>query len=113
MSQLAQENNAFNLSQGAPDFDCSADLIDLVHQYMKKGRNQYAPMMGVYELREQISLKSENLYHSSYDVDSEITVTAGGSEAIFSARSEERRVGKECRSGLSSSGISRDAKHVI
>jgi len=85
MSQLAQENNAFNLSQGAPDFDCSADLIDLVHQYMKKGRNQYAPMMGVYELREQISLKSENLYHSSYDVDSEITVTAGGSEAIFSA----------------------------
>lgn len=85
MSQLAQENNAVNLSQGAPDFDCSADLIDLVHQYMKKGRNQYAPMMGVYELREQISLKSENLYHSSYDVDSEITVTAGGSEAIFSA----------------------------
>lgn len=85
MSQLAQENNAVNLSQGAPDFDCSADLIDLVHQYMKKGRNQYAPMMGVYELREQISLKSENLYQSSYDVDSEITVTAGGSEAIFSA----------------------------
>lgn len=85
MSQLAQENNAVNLSQGAPDFDCSADLIDLVHQYMKKGRNQYAPMMGVYELREQISLKSENLYHSTYDIDSEITVTAGGSEAIFSA----------------------------
>lgn len=85
MSQLAQENNAVNLSQGAPDFDCSADLIDLVTQYMKKGRNQYAPMMGVYELREQISLKSENLYHSTYDIDSEITVTAGGSEAIFSA----------------------------
>src|SRR5690625_2533664 len=85
LSQLTQENNALHLSHIAPDFDSSADLIDLVNQYMKKGRYQYAPMMGVYELREQISLKSENLYHSSYDVDSEITVTAGGSEAIFSA----------------------------
>lgn len=85
MSQLAQDNQAVNLSQGAPDFDCSADLIDLVCQYMKKGRNQYAPMMGVYELREQISLKSQDLYRSIYNVDTEITVTAGGSEAIFSA----------------------------
>lgn len=95
MAQLAQNNNAVNLSQGAPDFDCSADLIDLVCQYMKKGRNQYAPMMGVYELREQIALKSEYIYDSTYDVDTEITITAGGSEAIFSALGSVINTGDE------------------
>lgn len=85
MAQLAQENNAINLSQGSPDFDCSADLVELVNQYMKKGRNQYAPMMGISELRQEISLKSQDLYQSHYDPDTEVTVTSGGSEALFSA----------------------------
>lgn len=84
MSQLAQENNAVNLSQGFPDFDCSPELIDLVSKYMKRGHNQYSPMSGVKELREEIVKKSEKLYGSVYHPDTEVTVTTGGSEAIFS-----------------------------
>jgi len=84
MSQLAQENNAVNLSQGFPDFDCSPELIDLVSKYMKLGHNQYSPMSGVKELREEIVKKSEKLYGSVYHPDTEVTVTTGGSEAIFS-----------------------------
>ncbi len=84
MSRLAQENNAVNLSQGFPDFDCSHELIDLVSKYMRKGLNQYSPMAGVKELREEIAEKSENLYGSVYHPEKEVTVTTGGSEAIFS-----------------------------
>ncbi len=85
MSQLAQQNTAVNLSQGFPDFDCSPDLVDLVSSCMKKGLNQYSPMMGVKELREEICQKSEELYGSIYHPETEVTVTTGGSEAIFSA----------------------------
>ncbi len=85
MSQLAQENNAVNLSQGFPNFDCSPELVRLVNEAMKKGQNQYAPMPGVKELREEIAKKWEELYGGVYHPDREVTVTAGGSEAIFSA----------------------------
>ncbi len=85
MSQLAQRHNSVNLSQGFPDFDCSPELVGLVNSFMKKGFNQYSPMMGVKELREEIAQKTEDLYGSVYHPEKEVTVTAGGSEAIFSA----------------------------
>lgn len=85
MSQLAQRHNSVNLSQGFPDFDCSPELVELVNSFMKKGFNQYSPMMGVKELREEIAQKTEDLYGSVYHPEKEVTVTAGGSEAIFSA----------------------------
>ena len=85
MSSLANEYNAINLSQGFPNFPVSDELISLVNQNMKKGYNQYAPMMGIKELREVISEKTYNLYNVKYNPDSEITVTSGGTEAIFDA----------------------------
>jgi len=85
MTALANENNAVNLAQGFPDFACSNKLIDLVHQYMKKGFNQYAPMPGVMKLRERIAEKTELLYSAKYDPDKEITITPGGTHALFAA----------------------------
>ena len=85
MSQLAQENNAINLSQGFPDFESSAELTELVSQAMKKGLNQYAPMPGVMELREQIAIKTERLYGVAYHPASEITITSGATQAIYTA----------------------------
>jgi methionine transaminase len=84
MSKLATENKAINLSQGFPDFDCSAQLIQLVGKYMTQGFNQYAPMQGVPALREIIAKKFEDLYKAKYDSDKEITITAGGTQAIYS-----------------------------
>jgi methionine transaminase len=85
MSALALEHKAINLSQGFPDFDLSAQLIDLVHKYMKKGKNQYAPMTGIPELREQISWKVESLYGAKYDFQKEINITAGATQALHTA----------------------------
>lgn len=85
MSALAAEVGAINLSQGFPDYECSAELIELVNQAMKDGHNQYAPMGGVMKLREQIAIKTEKLYGTKYDPVSEITVTAGGTQAVFTA----------------------------
>ncbi|OCX53828.1 methionine aminotransferase [Mucilaginibacter sp. PPCGB 2223] len=85
MSALAAEVGAINLSQGFPDYDCSPVLIDLVTKAMKNGHNQYAPMAGLMSLREQISNKTEKLYGASYNPDTEITITAGGTQAIFTA----------------------------
>lgn len=85
MSRFAQQHGAVNLSQGFPDYDCSPELINHVNEAMKKGLNQYSPMSGVKELREQIAKKYEDLYGAIYDSENEITVTSGGSEAIFSA----------------------------
>jgi len=82
MSALAQEHKAINLSQGFPDFEISQKLIELVNKYMKKGYNQYAPMTGVAELREQISLKVESLYGAKYDPQKEINITAGATQAL-------------------------------
>ncbi|MEW6467529.1 MAG: methionine aminotransferase [Bacteroidota bacterium] len=85
MSRLAAENKAINLSQGFPDFMCSDELIGLVNRYMKQGMNQYAPMPGVVALREMIAEKTEALYGAKYDPDTEITVTAGATQAIYTA----------------------------
>jgi methionine aminotransferase len=83
MSALASEVSAVNLSQGFPDYDTSPELIELVNQAMKNGHNQYAPMAGVMALREEISRKTEKLYGAIYNPDTEITITAGGTQAIF------------------------------
>ncbi|HEY1025367.1 MAG TPA: methionine aminotransferase [Sphingobacteriaceae bacterium] len=85
MSQLAQEAGAINLSQGFPDYDCPPELIDHVHRHMKAGHNQYAPMPGIPKLRQLIAEKVNSRHGSSYDADTEITVTSGGTQAIFTA----------------------------
>jgi methionine aminotransferase len=85
MSALAEEHKAINLSQGFPDFEISQKLIDLVHKYMKKGMNQYAPMTGIPELREQISIKVESLYGARYDFQKEVNITAGATQALHTA----------------------------
>jgi len=85
MSQLAADHNAINLSQGFPDFDCDPQLSAYVAEAMKDGHNQYAPMAGTAALREVISLKNAALYGVSYNPETEITVTAGGTQAIFTA----------------------------
>ena len=83
MSKLANEHNAINLSQGFPDFSCDPKLLDLVSKYMKSGFNQYAPMAGVIPLREMIAEKTEQIYNAVYDPNTEITVTAGATQAIY------------------------------
>ncbi len=85
MSALAAEHNAINLAQGFPDFACSNKLIDLVHHYMKSGMNQYAPMPGVMKLREKIAAKTQELYSAVYNPDTEITITPGGTHALYAA----------------------------
>ncbi len=85
MSKLAFEQNAINLSQGYPDFKSSQELIELVYQFMNNGFNQYAPMPGVIGLREVICEKMENLYGAVYHPETEITITAGATQAIFTA----------------------------
>ncbi|HSG67335.1 MAG TPA: methionine aminotransferase [Bacteroidales bacterium] len=83
MSGLANQYRAINLSQGFPDFEVSQELIGLINHYMKKGYNQYAPMPGVQLLRERISRKIRNTYQVNYDPNTEITVTAGATQGIF------------------------------
>lgn len=85
MSQLAQVHKAINLSQGFPDFDCSPELMSLVYKYMKKGHNQYAPMAGVMKLREQIAQKATNAYGLNLNPLTNVTVTAGATQAIYTA----------------------------
>ena len=85
MSQLALEYKAINLSQGFPDYECSAPLIERVNHYMKSGYNQYAPMAGVIPLRERIAEKQEKLHSTKYNPDNEITITAGGTQALFTS----------------------------
>ncbi len=83
MSALAKEEKAINLSQGFPDFSVATDLIELVNSAMKDGFNQYAPMPGILELRENIAQKIEFLYGTKYHPEMEITITAGATQAIF------------------------------
>lgn len=85
MSKLAAEHNAINLSQGFPDYACDPKLVELVNQAMQDGYNQYAPMPGSTLLKETIAAKVENLYKVKYNPDTEITITAGGTQAIFTA----------------------------
>jgi methionine aminotransferase len=82
---MAAEYNAINLSQGFPDFPVSEKLIDLVYQNMQIGHNQYAPMPGLPKLREAIAHKIKNTGGVNINIDTEITVTAGATEAIFSS----------------------------
>jgi methionine aminotransferase len=82
MSALAQKHNALNLSQGFPDFEVDAKLIELVHYYMRQGFNQYAPMAGALSLRNAICHFSQDLYGASYNPETEITITAGATQAI-------------------------------
>ncbi len=83
MSALAAEKQAVNLGQGFPDFDCDPKLVDGVTAAMREGLNQYPPMTGVAPLREAVSAKIEALYGRRYDPGSEITVTAGATQAIL------------------------------
>ncbi len=85
MSRMASELGAINLSQGFPDFDCDPALVEAVARHMRAGRNQYAPMPGVLPLREAIAAKYTRLHQRDYDPDTEVTVTSGGTEAIFAA----------------------------
>ncbi len=95
MSGLAREHNALNLSQGFPDFEISGELIELVHKNMLQGNNQYAPMPGVLSLRERISEMFLQKYKASYHPESEITITAGATQALYTAISAFVRPGDE------------------
>ena len=95
MSQLALKHNAINLGQGFPDFPMSETLINCVTEAMKTGANQYAHTNGVPLLRERLSEKIYSLYNTSIHPDTEITVTPGGTYAIFSAFSTIIQPGDE------------------
>ncbi len=95
MSALAHQHEAINLSQGFPDFPIDEKLADLVSRAMKSGYNQYAPMPGALSLREAIAEKLRNLYSSDYNVEHEITITAGATQAIFTAISALVKEGDE------------------
>ena len=85
MTEMANKYNALNLSQGFPDFNPPQKLIELVTKNMRAGFNQYAPMPGVMKLREQIAKKTEALYGHAYNPETEITITSGATEAIFTS----------------------------
>ena len=85
MSALALEKNAVNLGQGFPDFDCDPTLVGAVNDAMTRGLNQYPPMPGVPVLREAIAVKLQQLHGRSYNPNTEITVTAGATQAIITA----------------------------
>ena len=95
MSRLAAETGAVNLSQGFPDFQAEDALFDAMHRHMRAGRNQYAPMAGMPELRTAIADKVATLYGAAYDCETEITVTAGATQAIFTAIAAFVRPGDE------------------
>ncbi len=95
MSALAQQHNAINLSQGFPDFDGPDYLKARLAHHVSAGANQYAPMTGVQPLREAIAAKTAALYGHQPDSNSEITVTAGATEALFAAITALVRPGDE------------------
>jgi methionine transaminase len=85
MSALATEKGAVNLGQGFPDFDCDPRLVTAVNDAMKQGLNQYPPMTGVPALRAAVAAKIESMYGHSYDPVTEVTITAGATQAIITA----------------------------
>jgi methionine aminotransferase len=95
MTQLANEHQAINLSQGFPDFNADPKLIERVQSYMHANLNQYAPMQGVLALREAIAAKVQSQYGAHYDPMTDITVTSGGTEALFAAISAVVKPGDE------------------
>ena len=95
MSRLAEQHQAINLSQGFPDFQPPARLIELISHHLEAGRNQYAPMPGVPALREAVAEKLRRLYGVHADPDAEITITPGATEALFCAIHAVVRAGDE------------------
>jgi len=95
MSALAAEHRAINLSQGFPDFAVPDELVEGVSRHLREGRNQYAPMAGVLALREAICAKLLESYGRRIDPEREVTVTSGGTEAIFDAITAMVRPGDE------------------
>ena len=85
MSELAARHGAVNLGQGYPDFDCDKKLINAVTSAMEAGHNQYPPMPGIWPLRQAIALKIRELYGRDFSAETEITVTAGATQAIITA----------------------------
>ncbi|HET8810435.1 MAG TPA: methionine aminotransferase [Flavobacteriaceae bacterium] len=85
IGEMAVKHDAINLSQGFPNFPTDPELIQLANQAMKVGKNQYAPMAGVFELRKTLCEKLNRLYNSDYHPETDITLTAGATQAIFTA----------------------------
>lgn len=85
MSQLAAEHKAINLAQGFPDFSAPGDLLDRVNHHLQAGNNQYAPMSGAPKLLEQVALKLNRSYDRNINANTEITITSGATEALYSA----------------------------
>ena len=85
MSVLAAEHKAINLGQGFPDFPMNEELVATVYEAMKQGHNQYTHMNGYIPLRESIAEKAALLYQSSLHPEKEITVTPGGTYALYTA----------------------------
>lgn len=95
MTELAMEHKAVNLAQGFPGFPVDKELIELVNKYMLAGENQYAPMAGVPILRDRLCQKIEEMYGYVYDPESEICVTAGATQAVYTAVSATVNKGDE------------------
>ena len=95
MTALAVKHNAINLSQGFPDYAVDPHLTDLISKYLQLGHNQYAPMAGMPALREQISAKFKRVHALGIDADSEVTVTAGATQALFTAMAAVIHAGDE------------------
>ena len=95
MSQLALDHRAVNLGQGFPDFEPPQALRDALTRAMAEGKNQYAPGIGTAPLREQIAIKTQQLYGRRVDPATEVTVTSGATEALFAAIAATVRAGEE------------------
>ena len=95
MSQLANAHGALNLSQGFPDFDAPDALKDALQRHVQAGQNQYAPMIGIQTLREQVASKIARLYHHPVCAEQEVTITPGATQALFCAIQALVRTGDE------------------
>lgn len=95
MSELAQQHNAIDLSRGYPDFNPDQELIDLYSKQLNSSKNQYAPVDGLFELREQIALRNQELYQANYNPETEITITNGATDALFTSITALVREGDE------------------
>ena len=85
MSRLATEHNAVNLGQGFPDFDCDPTLLDLINKYLKERKNQYCPLAGLPQLLEVLAKKIERLYGMRLNPETQICITAGATQALYTA----------------------------
>src|SRR6187455_3284031 len=95
MSGLANEHKAINLGQGFPDYQMNEELMNKVSEVMQKGFNQYVPMQGYMPLRESIAEKVHSLYNAVVDPGSQITITPGGTYAIYTALTTVLQPGDE------------------